>query len=474
MNGEGSREDLKYFELQWLERHAVSSDEIFSYIDSNEKGFVDKVVRLCKQPSISAQDVGIEECANLLAEMMEESGLKARVLREKSMNPVVLGELNMEAHSTILFYNHYDVQPVDPVELWKTDPFSPDIRDGCIFARGAADTKGNIAARLSAIETFLNLYGEIPCNVKFLVEGEEEIGSPGLSRFVDSHKTYLRADGCMWESGYKDLADRPTITLGAKGIIFLELSAKGPSRDLHSSMATLVPNPAWTLVRLFSTLKDEEGMILVENFYKDVQPPTEQDLENLKRIEFDEEKVRANYGIEEFNAGLTGVEAKVRHFFHPTCNIAGIVSGYTGKGGKTVLPSVATAKLDIRLVPNQRPQDIVEKLRRHVESKGFRNVEMKVHEAYEPARTPMDSQMAKLAADTGRLVYGVEPVIYPTMAGSGPMYLFTKTLGLQTAGVGVGHFNSNTHSPNENIRVKDFLDGTKQVAMMMLNFHSYL
>lgn len=423
---------------------------------------------------MSALDVGIEECADLLAEMMEESGLKAKVLRERGMNPVVFGELNMEAHSTMLFYNHYDVQPVDPIELWKTDPFSPDIRDGCIFARGAADTKGNIAARLGAIDTFLNLYGEIPSNVKFVVEGEEEIGSPGLSRFVDSHKTSLRADACVWESGYKDVAERPTITLGAKGIIFLELVAKGPSRDLHSAMATIVPNPAWSLVKLLSTLKDEEGTIQVEDFYKEVQPPTEQDLENLRSIEFEEEKIKANYGIEEFSAGLTGIEAKVKHFFHPTCNIAGIVSGYTGKGGKTVLPSIASAKLDIRLVPNQRPQEIIAKLRRHVASKGFHNVEMNVKEAYEATRTPIDSQISRLAADTARQVYGVEPVVYPTMAGSGPMYLFTKILGLQTAGVGVGHFNSNTHSPNENIRVRDYLDGTKQVAMMMLNFSSYL
>lgn len=449
--------------------------ELFRYVDSNRERIVDDLKRLCKQPSVSAQGWGSEECADLVASMLEGSGIPAEVFKDHGGNPIVLGEVNMEAHKTLMFYNHYDVQPPEPYELWENDPFSPEVRGGKLYARGAADNKGNIIARIKAVEAFLKTFGEIPANVKFVIEGEEEIGSPSLPKFVNLHDELLFADGCVWEFGYKDRNERPTITLGVKGILYVELEVRGPSRDLHSSMGAIIPNPAWRLVRALSSMVNDEGECVIDGFYDDVIEPSDEELDLLKSVPFDEESLKKDVGIKRFVRGLSGIDLLVNQYLRPACNVNGIVAGYTGKGSKTVLPSWARAKVDFRLVPNQRPEVVLNKLKSHLEARGFNDVSIAYSEhGYPPARTPPASPMVRLVTDTAKEAYKKEPVVYPTTAASGPMYLFTEKLKLHTVSTGVGYWGSNTHSPNENIRIDDLIEGVKHVILMMLKVHSYL
>jgi len=327
-----------------------------------------------------------------------------------------------------------------------------------------------LVARIAAVEAFLETRGELPLNVKFVVEGEEEIGSPHLAGFAQEHTELLRSDGCIWESGGKDPRGRPEVYLGMKGICYVELSVSGANRDLHSSWGTVVPNPAWRLVHALSTLKDRDERVLIKGFYDKVRDPSERDLEALRRMDFDVDGWREKFGLKQFLKNLSGMDFLVKHFFQPTCTICGIVGGYTGAGSKTVLPSEALAKVDFRLVPDQDPEEIPRLLRDHLDSHGFRDLRIKVSEGEHPARSPFDSPIAEVAVSTGRRIYGREPVVYPMMAGSGPMYVLCQKLGIPAASVGVSYADSRGHAPNENIRLDDFVNGIKHIALIMQEF----
>ncbi|KYH40607.1 MAG: peptidase M20, partial [Candidatus Bathyarchaeota archaeon B63] len=282
--------------------------ELYQYIDRNIGGFVEDLKSLCRQPSVSAHKRGIDECVGVLEEMMKNIGIDVRVLEVKGGNPVVLGEIRSgKPHGTLGFYNHYDVQPPDPLEKWVSPPFSPEVRDGRIYARGVCDNKGNIIARLEAARAYMDVYGEVPVNLKFFIEGEEEIGSPHLGRFVRGRMPLLRSDGYIWEGEGVDTEGRPVVTLGAKGIMYVEFKARGPKTDVHSSKAPLVPNPAWRLVWMLSTLKGMDEKIRIPGWYDEVIPPTERDMQLLREAPFDEEADKQNLGLKEYLLGLTGV-----------------------------------------------------------------------------------------------------------------------------------------------------------------------
>jgi len=443
----------------------------FKYIDEHFGEAVSELKRICAQPSVSAKNEGLEECANLIKELLENIGAKVKLLRIDNAPPLIYGELkSSSATKTLLFYNHYDVQPPEPLDEWKHPPFQPVVENGKIYARGVSDNKGNIIARIYAIKAILNTIGELPVNIKFVIEGEEEIGSPHLPLYVEKYGKLFKADGGIWESGSKNSKEELTIYLGVKGILYVELIARGPSRDVHSAGATLIPNPAWRLIRALSTLKDENEQILIPGFYDAIVPPSEEELEYVRKIEFDTDKLKKGLGLKKLLFGLEGFEALKRNLYAPTCNICGLLSGYTGPGGKTVLPSTAMAKLDFRLVPNQDPEDIYEKLKEYLKMKGYGDIEVKLLGKLYPAKTSLNSAIVKATVNAAITVYGKPPVIYPTMAGSGPMYLFIKNLGIPISSTGVGYYGSRAHAPNENIRIKDFIEGMKHVIAIIFEF----
>jgi len=446
--------------------------DLMEYIDSNVEEFVEDLRILCQQPSVSAQNKGINECVEALRGIMEKAGINVKVVPVKNGNPVVFGELNVEDPKGCLgFYNHYDVQPPEPLELWETPPFGADVRDEKIFARGVSDNKGNIIARLEALRAVSEVLREPPISLKFLIEGEEEIGSPHLPSFVKDNMNLLKADRYLWEGDGVDEKERPVVTLGAKGILFVELRAKGARRDVHSSWAPLIPNPAWRLVWALSSIKGPDERITIPGWYDDVVPLTDEESRLLEESRFEEEAEKEEFGLKEFLGELTGVETRKALYFSPTCNICGFDAGYKGSGTKTVLPSRAMAKVDFRLVEAQKPNVLFGKLEKYLESKGFSDIEIINYGGYEPSKTSPSDPFASRVIETAEKVYGLKPVVWPTSAGTSPIYTIRNWMGIPVAsGGGVGYPGSNIHAPNENIRLKDFVNSIKCMATLISSY----
>ncbi len=371
---------------------------------------------------------------------------------------------------TLSFYDHYAVQPADPLDLWQSDPFEPSIRDGVFYARGVSDNKGNLIARLAAVDAYVRARGELPLMVKFIFEGEEEIGSPNLADFAEANQSLIQADGCIWEAGYCDSTGRREVYLGVKGILYVELTARKANVDLHSAWAAIVPSPAWHLLRALHTLKDANERILIPGFYDQVLAPNEADREALRQMPFDEAGKRQQLALNGFINNLTGEALLEQYVFQPTCNICGIWSGYTEPGMKTVLPHEASVKIDFRLVPDQDPDTIYEQLRTHLDDSGFGDIEVRLLAGEHPARTPADHAFSRLVVDTSEEIYGQRPIVYPMAAGSGPMYPLCQRFGIPAVSVGVGNENSRNHAPNENIRMDDFYQGIKHIAAIIDRF----
>jgi acetylornithine deacetylase/succinyl-diaminopimelate desuccinylase-like protein len=445
-------------------------DKTFTAIDSRRSQLISELQELCRQPSIAAQSIGMGETAEMVRRMMEEAGLKAEIVPTGG-HPVVYGEIDVGAPRTLLFYNHYDVQPPEPLDEWTYPPFGAQIHDGVLYARGVSDNKGNFAARIQAVRLLREAAGGLPVNIKFLVEGEEEIGSGHLGEFIVANRDRLRADGAIWESGYKDAHGRPGLYFGVKGILYVELRVRGANRDLHSAGAAVIENPAWRLVWALNTLKGPDERVLLEGFYDDVAPPSESDLAWADRSRPEEEAARlAGLGIKQYLLGLSGRELAVKSLFQPTCTICGLTAGYQGEGSKTVLPKVASVKLDFRLVPNQNPERVLASLKAHLAGHGFGDFEVLVHGAEPAGRTPMDASIARVLIETAREAYGVEPNVSPTQAGSGPMHWLVDELGIPTGSMGVGWHRANNHAPDESIKVDDYFENMKHVVLLMARF----
>jgi len=437
-------------------------EDFYAYVDENGDRFLDQLKTLCSQPSIAAQGVGTRETANIVLDMLEGIGADARLIEVAGAPPVVYGEIG-QGKKTLIIYDHYDVQPPEPLDQWESQPFSPEIRKGFLYCRGVADNKGDLASRLQAIEGYQATMGRLPLKINFVFEGEEEIGSPHLAQFVEKNKELLvGADGCLWEGARVDTSGRPELYLGLKGILYVELRARGASRDMHSSWAPLVPNPAWRLVWALGTLKDENDRLTMDGLMEYVAEPPDEDMELLEKIPFDDEEMKEDLELPELLGGVKGTEAVRSLLYSPTCTICGMVAGYTGEGSKTVLPSEARVKLDFRLVPNLEPEVVLELLRKHLDRRGFDDVEIVGFSAEHPAKSSPDAAVARAAIQAARIVYGQEPVVYPSMAGSGPMYPLSTALGIPAvSGLGVGHAQSRIHAPNENIRLEDYFQAVK-------------
>ncbi len=442
--------------------------DVYRYIEEHLEESLAELARLCEKPSVSAQGTAIQETAEFVEGMLRSCGFRTRILPKRGGNPVVFGELEGASPYTLLFYNHYDVQPPEPLDLWTSPPFQPARRQGRLYARGVSDNKGNIVSRLAAICAFRETRGQVPVNIKFCIEGDEEIGSPNLGPFVQEHAGLLRGDACIWEGASVNWEGTPVIYLGVKGLLYVELAVETAARDVHSSWATVVPNAAWRLVWALSTLKGPDERVLIDGFYDDVQPPTEQERAALARLPSEEEESLRSLGLSSFLCGVRGFDYQLRHIFEPTCTIDGLTSGYQGPGSKTVSPCRASAKLDFRLVPDQDPDDIALKLRRHLDRHGFADVAISHLSGERPVRTPMDAPFVKVVAEAAEEVYSRPPYVIPNMAATGPMYHFVRDLGLPTAAAGIGYPDARAHAPDENMRISDFLLGTKHIAALLV------
>jgi len=427
-------------------------------IRSNADKYIGWLREACSLSSMSGDNEGLASMSRWVEDKLGDTGARTRRLPYEGAPDAILGELG-SGERTLLIYDHYDVQPVDPLELWHSKPFDPEIRDDRFFARGAADNKGDLTARLAALEVYRELHGELPVNVKFLVEGEEEVGSKHFETLITRYRDDLAADGCIWEGHGIDHKGRPALVFGAKGLAYVELTYRGLNDDQHSSVAAYAPSPVWRLIEALTTLRDPSGRVLVDGFYDDVVEPDADDMAMLEAFALEEEAERERLGIYTFVNDDTGLALKRRIFFEPTCNIAGIVAGFTVPGlSKTVLPKEVLAKIDMRLVPNQDPDEIVAKLRKHLEARGFGDIHVTPMSMEHPVRSSSDSLVAKAALVGLGDVFEEEPSVAPIMIGTGPMYPVAHLLGIPTVSpAGVARPDSNLHAPNENIRTDDFL-----------------
>ena len=441
-------------------------------VDSMKDDLLGELEAFLRMPSISAQEseaTSFSEYAQWVASKLEEAGATARIL-ETEGHPVVYAEAG-EGEKTLLSYGHYDVQPPEPLELWESEPFEPAVRDGSLYARGVADDKGDVLARIQALRLYSEEHGPPPFKLKFFIEGEEEVGSPNLAPFVRANAELLAADACLWEGSMKDEAGRPMIFCGTKGLAYVELRARGATYDLHSMYGNIAPNPAWRLVQALRTIKDERGNVTLDGLEELAEEPSEKDLEAIRNIPFSAEELKRSWDVDTFDRNLSGEEALREMLLRPSANIAGFMSGYTGPGSKTIVPSEALVKMDFRLVAGQSPGPVVELIRSHLRKRGFDDIEVVDLHGVEAAKTPVASPIVRTAIETWEDLGHADAVVYPTIGGSGPTSLIATELGIPTIMTGsVANTDSRLHSPNEWVRLDDYFEAIGYFARFFERF----
>jgi acetylornithine deacetylase/succinyl-diaminopimelate desuccinylase-like protein len=444
---------------------------IDQFLENHLEESIRELSAYCAQPSIAARQLGVVECAELTRAMLEKRGFSVQVF-QTSGSPIVYGERKGRADKTLLFYNHYDVQPEEPLDLWESPPFEPALRDGKLFARGVVDDKGHLTSRLFAIDAILALDGELPCTIKFVVEGEEEISSTNLEHFVRTQSELLKSDACIWEFGGVDFNDRPVQHLGLRGICYVELRARTASQDVHSGLGgSIFPNAAWRLVWALESLKGPNERIRIDGFYDDVKPVPEHSRQLMAELPDPSEEYKRRYDLKGFIKGLTGgLDLRIEEVFTPTCTICGLTSGYQGEGSKTVLPAEARAKVDFRLVPDQDPGKIIPLLRAHLDRHGFKDIEIIDLGSEGPAMTDPNDPFVKLVVGQAKEVYGQPMQIIPLSGGSGPSAVFIETLNIPIVSAGIGHPGAQVHAPNENMRLDLYLKGARHIARILIAF----
>ena len=440
--------------------------DVFAHVDQHRQEFIDRLVDYVRRPSISAHGFGIAEVAEYIAGVLNNIGFNAQVMPTAGW-PMVYGErLGVEGAPTVLLYGHYDVQPPDPLEAWISPPFEPTIRDGRLYARGVGDNKGQHFAQILGLESLLAVRGDLPCNVKVILEGEEEIGSPQMPAFAAANRDLLRADLVITSDGPVDESGRSTVNFGNRGVLSFELHATGANRDLHSgNWGGVVPNPIWTLVHLLQSMKNDAGEVTIEGFYDNVLPLSKLEAEALARLEVDLPEVMRSLDLEKLD------EPRDRGFFErlmswPTFTINGFHGGYGGPGSKTVLPHEAFAKCDIRLVEAQTADEIFEKVERHVRQHAP-GVTLIRKGTMDPSKTPLDSPFTEPISRALIEVHGEAPILEPSAGGSLPNFVFTKVLNMPAFGVPYANADESNHAPNENMELDRFINGIKTGAAMI-------
>jgi acetylornithine deacetylase/succinyl-diaminopimelate desuccinylase-like protein len=448
----------------------MNTERFDIYIEGNKERFLEEYFDLLRIPSVAAQGRGIMEASDMVKRRLDKLGVKDTQLLDTGGSPVVYGTLG-SGNRRLMIYDHYDVQPEDPIDLWTSPPFEPTIRDGKVYARGASDNKGNLMMRLQAIEAWIATQGELPLSIAFVIEGEEEIGSANLPTFCQQHADLLKADGCLWETGEVDDGGRPMIDCGAKGMQYVELVARGAAYDQHSAFAPIIPNPAWRLTWALQMLKDQSERIIIPGFYDRVRPLSAADREALNNLPENDEAMLAEYGVPAFLRNARGAEKWRRLLFEPTCNICGMIAGYTDQGSKTVLPAEARAKLDFRLVPDMEPKTVLNQIRNHLDDQGFGDIEIIEMTGVHPARSPLNSTIVQAAVASANATYDVPAAVYPTMPGTGPMYMLCQQFGTPAcSGPGCGYYGDKIHAPDENIRLADYWRGMRWMGRFLHEF----
>lgn len=444
-------------------------DNSINYIGQHKDRFLDELLELLRIPSVStdasyANDV--RRAAEFVRDRLMDAGADKAEVCETGGHPIVYGEKILDPTlPTVLVYGHYDVQPADPLELWDSPPFEPVIKDERIIARGSADDKGQMYMHVKAFEAMMKT-GTLPCNVKFMIEGEEEVGSDNLAPFMEQNKEKLAADVVLVSDTAMIANDIPSITVGLRGLSYVEVEVTGPNRDLHSGIyGGAVANPINVLARMIASLQDEDGKITIPGFYDDVETVSAEEREKMNRAPFDKEEYMRDLGIKAVK-GEKGYTTLERASIRPTLDVNGIWGGYTAPGAKTVLPSKAHAKISMRLVPNQKPDAITELFKNHFESIAPEWVHVKVtpHHGGDPVVTPIDSPAYRAAELAMEKTFGKKPI--PVRGGGSiPIVsLFDSILNANTILMGFGLDSNKIHSPNENYGLFNFYKGIETIT----------
>jgi acetylornithine deacetylase/succinyl-diaminopimelate desuccinylase-like protein len=433
-----------------------NKNKLLKIVSQNEEAEIRLLKRLVNIPTCVSKHHDMKPIVSILAKEFKEKGYNVRTITmQDSDSPVLVAEMNLKMKKTLMFYNHYDVQPEEPIDEWKSPPYTLTMKGGRLFGRGTKDNKGALVANIYGVQAAIEANRKLRCNIRFIVEGEEEAGSPHLEQFGRKYPHLLKSDGCIWEEAYASPNKRSEIYAGVKGDAYFELHARGAAVDAHSGNAPIVTNPAWRLVWALSTLKNEREEILVDGYFNDVIPPRKKDLQLFKKYPPNlTEQYKQLYKTDNFLLDREGVELWKELLLRPTCTISGLSAGYEGPGSKTVIGKEAVAKLDLRLVPNQKVERVQKLLRNHLDRKGFSDIEVKLLTGYEPSRTLTDHPFIKLLAKSAKDFTGIEPVLFPSNQGSGPAYVF----GPHTpwAICSTPDPKENTHAPNESIELSDF------------------
>lgn len=440
-------------------------ERVLQYIDKNESRFLEELKEFLSIPSISNNadnKKDVLRCAQYVADQLRQIGLQQVEIFPTSGHPIVYGEwLGSAGQPTVLFYGHYDVQPVDPLDLWTSGPFEPTIRNGEIFARGSADDKGQVMMNLKGVEAHLKSQGKLPINVKFLIEGEEEVGSANLDEFIASHKELLKADvGLISDTPMFDRG-MPSICYGLRGLVYFQMDVRGTNSDLHSgSFGGTVINPNFALAQIIASLKNPDGQITIPGFYDDVLPMSPKEKEELSRLPFDPEKYRKSLGAPAL-FGEKGYSPLEQIWVRPTLEVNGICGGFIGEGAKTVIPAKAMAKISMRLVPNQDPERIAHLFEAHLKRIAPSAVELTITRMHggKAWLAPIDHPAIQAASRAYEKGFGKRPV-FVREGGSIPVVAtLAEILGLPSVLMGIGLPDENAHAPNEKLDLYNFHHG---------------
>lgn len=432
--------------------------KVWDYIDEHRDEYIDLLKKFCAQPSVSAQNWGIREMAELVRDTVTELGGNGTLI-ESEGNPYVYGMIDNGAKRTITLYNHYDVVPPEPYELWKTPPFEPTIIDGRLYARGSSDNKASLLSRYIAVDAYQKVLGKLPINIKFLAEGEEEIGSPHLMDFIRDHPDKIQSDGIVWEGGSKFVNGPLIVHMGVKGVTGFELRCE------HAKDGA---SPVWRLIWALNSIKNAEDRITIDGFFDSVAPVTDYERSYVLNNEYDEEKTKEINGIEQFINGLTGDALKEKLYIEPSLNIQGLF--FDELDETSGMPKSATVKMDIRTVPNQDPDELMRQLRAHLDARGFDDLELIEHHSTLPFRGRPDSLLARAVIKNVEAAYGTPPAVHLMTPGSCGMARVVKATGIPIVHYGCMDTASRAHAPNESADLDHYIRGAKLSVLVFQDF----
>ena len=439
--------------------------QVYDYIEAHEEQYVNELIPLIQHKSVSMTHEGLQECAEFLSRQMEDAGIPNRLYPLPSGHPVIVGEVKAEVENapTLLIYGHYDVMPEGPLEMWDSDPYDPQMRGGRLYGRGVSDNKGQLFAHIKAQEAYRK-FNKLTVNLKYIFEGEEEQGSPNLLPFIESHKEELAADLVICSDASMHSSGRPTIELGLKGLCAVELTCRTMKKPQHSQYAACGPSASWRLVEALSTIKKAEGAVLIDGFYDKAVMPTQQELDALAALPpLDVQAQLDDWGMDHFLQGRKTDDFFYNYMFEPTCNIGCLNAGYID-GSKNVDVDEARCFIYMRLVPGQQPEEMTELLRRHLEARGFGDIEVRQYAGLPATKTPLDNKYVPVVTEALRSAFGDEPVVFPSVGCSAPFFMFSDVLKAPWMMIPISLADQNEHCANENLLISCWIKGIKAGA----------